>query len=284
MPHFCPTTPPGLLLATDLSARCDRPLERAKQLAAEFNLPLVALTVFDTPATPGDVIQWLDADEGLERQRVLARAEHEREFAGAPYPVTQRLAKGPAAHAIVEVAAGMPGALVIAGASRHDTLGEMILGSTMDKLARELRQPLLVVRQRVRSPYRHLMVAVDFTPASEAALQTATRLFPASQITAFHVQTHVDPEANARADTRFARFFAACALAPEARARVTPVIGQGEPATQLAQYSSTHPVDLAVLGLHDESALQRLLIGSRSEALLQNIQCDTLLIPPGGDT
>lgn len=284
MPYPSPTTPPGLLLATDLSARCDRPLERAKQLATEFNLTLVAVTVFDTPATPNDVMQWLDADAGSEHHIALARQEHAREFSHASFPVTQRLVKGPAASAIADIAASMPGAIVITGASRHDTLGEMILGSTVDKLTRQLRQPLLVVGQRVRGPYRHLMVAVDFTHASKVALRTATQRFPNSQVTAFHVQGDASGEAPARADAAFLEFLDTCELAPSARARVTPVIGQGDPATQLSRFASEHTIDLAVLGLHDESMLRRLLVGSRSEALLQTIACDTLLVRPGEET
>jgi len=35
-----------------------------------------------------------------------------------------------------------------------------------------------------------------------------------------------------------------------------------------------------VLGLHEESALMRLLTGSRSEYLLQAVVCDTLLVRP----
>lgn len=283
MPHICPTTPPGLLLATDLSARCDRPLERAKQLAAEFKLALVALTVFDTPATPGDVMQWLDADAGSEHHIKLARQEHTREFNDASFAVSQRLVNGPAASTIASIAASMPGAIVITGASRHDTLGEMILGSTVDKLARELRQPLLVVGQRVRGPYRHLMVAVDFTHAAEVALRSAACLFPNSRITAFHVQSDSSEDAGARADAAFARFLEACQLAPAEQARVTPVVGQGDPATQLSRFANEHTFDLAVLGLHDESVLRRLLVGSRSEALLQTIACDTLLVRPGDD-
>ena len=61
------TTPPGLLLATDLSARCDRPLERAKQLAGQFHSLLTVLTVHDAPQAPLEVTGWLDGDIGLER-------------------------------------------------------------------------------------------------------------------------------------------------------------------------------------------------------------------------
>lgn len=285
MPDRSPTTPPGLLLATDLSARCDRPLERAKQLADEFSIPLVVLTVHDAPQAPGEVLQWLDGDAGREHQERAAREEFAREFAGSQLEVTQRFATGPAPAAILDGAATLPGAIVVAGASQHDSLGDLLLGSTVEKLARGLAQPLLVVRQRVRGPYRRIMVATDFTPASTLALETAARLFPGRRITVFHahdadmrVADTLAPDAPPHG--ALIRFVDGCALPPGARALVDPVIGEGEPASQLARHVVDNSIDLVVLGLHEESALMRLLTGSRSEYLLQAVVCDTLLVRP----
>ncbi|MDY0965261.1 universal stress protein [Massilia sp. CFBP9026] len=285
MPDPSPTTPPGLLLATDLSARCDRPLERAKQLADEFSIPLVVLTVHDAPQAPGDVLQWLDGDAGRAHQERAAREEFAREFAGSSLQVAQRFATGAAPAAILDSAATLPGAIVVAGASQHDSLGDLLLGSTVEKLARGLAQPLLVVRQRVRGPYRRIMVATDFTPASTLALETAARLFPGRRITVFHahdadmrVADTLAPDAPPHAE--LIRFLDGCALPPGARELVDPVIGEGEPASQLARHVVDNSIDLVVLGLHEESALMRLLTGSRSEYLLQAVVCDTLLVRP----
>lgn len=276
--HSLPT-PPGLLLATDLSARCDRPLERAKQLAGQFHSPLTVLTVHDAPQAPADVTGWLDGDIGREREEQLARAELAREFAGSALQVTLRFASGAVDSAILDTAATLPGAIVVTGASTHDSLGGLLLGSTVEKLAHNLQQPLLVVRQRVRGPYRRIMVATDFTPAAQLALATAVRLFPGCPITVFHAHDSAEllgDDAPPRAE--FARFLAACALPDAARAYVTPVIGEGEPASQLTRYVLEHDIDLAVFGLHEESALKRLLAGSRSDQLLQDVASDTLVV------
>lgn len=275
-----PTTPPGLLLATDLSARCDRPLERAKQLADELSVPLVTLTVHEAPQAPGEVLQWMDDDAARGREQG-ARAELAREFGASGLAVSHRFGSGATAAAIVDTAASMPGALVITGPSRHDTLGDLLLGSTVEKLARALAQPLLVVRQRVRGPYRTIMVAIDFTPASKLALETAARLFPQARITAFHAHDAdlLAPDAPPRA--AFVRFLDGCALDGDALARVSMAIGEGDPASQLARHVVDNSIDLAVFGLHEESALMRLLTGSRSEHLLQEVVCDTLLVRAG---
>ena len=280
MPDPSPTTPPGLLLATDLSARCDRPLERAKQLAGEFSIPLVVLTVHDAPQAPGEVLQWLEGDVGRAHQEHAAREEFAREFAGSPLDVVQRFATGPAPAAILDGAATLPGAIVVAGASQHDSLGDLLLGSTVEKLARGLAQPLLVVRQRVRGPYRRIMVATDFTPASRLALETAAGLFPGRRITVFHAHDAEVLSPDAPPHAELIRFLDGCALPRDARGLLDPVIGEGEPASQLARHVVDNSIDLVVLGLHEESALMRLLTGSRSEYLLQVVVCDTLLVRP----
>jgi nucleotide-binding universal stress UspA family protein len=282
MSEHSQTTPPGLLLATDLSARCDRPLERAKQLAGQFHSPLTVLTVHDAPQAPLEVTGWLDGDIGLERAERAARAEHAREFACSALQVDLRFASGAIDNAILEAAATLPGAIVVTGTSSHDSLGGLLLGSTVEKLARRLAQPLLVVRQRVRGPYHRIMVAIDFTPDAGLALASAARLFPDCPITAFHAHDSASLLGDHALPTdEFARFLNGCALPEHARARITPVIGEGEPASQLTRYVLEHDIDLAVLGLHQESTLTRLLMGSRGDQLLQDVACDTLVIPPG---
>ena len=75
--------PRKLLLATDLSARCDRPLERAKALAAQWNAHLTLLTVREGPQVPAEVVQWLAGSEASTEAEFAARRDIAREFEGA---------------------------------------------------------------------------------------------------------------------------------------------------------------------------------------------------------
>jgi len=277
-------TLPGLLLATDLSARCDRPLERAKQLAGEFNVPLDVLTVAEAPQVPGEVLEWLDGDAGQDREQHAARTELAREFDGAGLQVHPRFAGGQVDDAILETAAALPGYLVVTGTSRKETLGHLILGSTVERLARNLAQPLLVVRRRVRGPYRSVLVATDCTPAARLALRTAARMFPDRRIVAYHAHAHAGLDARdegATAQARVEQFIDECGLAPGARANVMAVVAGGKLEALLTRYVRDNDIDLAVLGLQAEPALKKLLMGSRSEHLLQDFICDTLLVPAG---
>lgn len=279
--------PKKLLLATDLSARCDRPLERARQLAAQWQAALALLTVREGPQVPAEVVQWLAGPEASTEAEFDARRDIAREFEGCGFPVSLHFADGDVAEAVQQAAGRMDSDLVIAGAARVNTLGEIFLGSTVERLARSLGRPLLVVRQRARAPYRRILVPTDFSAAARLALATAARLFPEAQLIAFHaheagLEALADAapagDGSASLGPRGERFLDACGLPPQVRARIKVDSAPGKPELLLARYVREHGVDLAVLGLHGQAGMLRLLIGSKGEQLLRSLDCDTLLV------
>src|SRR3546814_12202071 len=62
----------------------------------------------------------------------------------------------------------------------------LILGITVNHLARKTTVPLLIVRDRPFRPYDRLLVATDFSPSARVALETCISFFPAASITLFH--------------------------------------------------------------------------------------------------
>lgn len=282
--------PRKLLLATDLSARCDRPLERARQLAAQWNASLDLLTVREGPQVPAEVVQWLAGPEASTEAEFDARRDIAREFEGCGFPVSLHFADGDVADAVQQAATRLDSALVIAGAARVNTLGEMFLGSAVERLARNLGRPLLVVRQRARTPYRRILVPTDFSAAARLALATAARLFPDAQLIVFHahepgLETLADatpaPAADGGLRLRCERFLDDCGLPPQVRARIAIDSAPGAPEASTARYVREHAVDLAVLGLHSQAGMLRLFIGSKGEQLLRSLDCDTLLVCTG---
>lgn len=302
--------PRKLLLATDLSARCDRPLERAKAMAAQWNAQLTLLTVREGPQVPAEVVQWLAGSEASTEADFAARRDIAREFEGAGFPVKLQFADGDVADAILAAAAQGDSELVIVGDARINTLGEIFLGSTVEQVARDLAQPVLVVRQRARAPYHRILVPTDFSAASRLALETAARLFPDAQLIVFHVHeaglegladgsrsgdaasgyasasVTANSNANRSANTsaiklRCEQFIDSCTLAPQVRARIAIDSAAGTPELLTARYALEHGVDLAVLGLHSQSGMLRLFMDSKGEQVLRGLDCDTLLVNTG---
>lgn len=280
------TIPHHLLLATDLSARCDRALDRAAQLANEWQAELVALNVLDPTASPDQALAWVSGanDEQLLH---MARQQLTHDLATANVSATLRLMRSEdATAAIRETAADTLSGLVITGVSCNETLERFLLGSTVENLARLLSQPLLVVRKRARGPYRRIVVATDFSVPSRHALLAAARFFPDRELILYHAHALAmsgladdSPHPGVCVgieETEYTAFLAATAL-PDGT-KVRPVIECGAIESTLTRYVRTHDIDLVVMGSHGRSGLMSLLLGSTAAKLLDWLPCDTLLV------
>ncbi|CAG1008293.1 Universal stress protein/MSMEI_3859 [Burkholderiales bacterium] len=282
--------PSRLLLATDLSARCDRALDRAAQLAGEWRAELVALTVVEAPQAPDLILAWA-AREDDERAAQVARQQLEGDLEGLGIRTSVRVVRGDAANVIPAVAASAGCELIVTGMARNETLGRFLLGSTVEALARTASQPLLVVRNRVRGPYRRVVAATDFSDASRDALRAAVRLFPDRDLTLFHACTI--PMSGHAHDSRVAAirrhveegecaaFLAATDLPADVRRRLRVVVEVGATATTLTRHVRERGVDLVVTGAHGRRGALASLIGSTAQKLIDWLPCDTMIARAG---
>lgn len=277
--------PQRLLLATDLCACCDRPLDRARQLALEWQADLTVLTVREGPATPEEVSSWLEGTDTVHAFELAARAELAEEFAGTGMVPMLQVVPGDVTDGILGAAAALSEALVVIGASRNETFQELILGSTAGRLAQDLDHPLLVVRQRTRGSYARILVANDFSETAREALATALRLFPGRRITLFHAlegSAHAPLESSAatlqEAQARSERFLDGCALPADVRERIDIVVGRGLVTEAITRHVLEGAIQLVVLGVRQLSAVARVFMGSRNDDLLEHLPCDTLLV------
>jgi nucleotide-binding universal stress UspA family protein len=277
------------LLATDLSARSDRALDRAVQLAREWDAELVAMTVVETPERPDPlaVPTWPPIEDHESRRR-LAQKQLERDAASLSAPARIHIARGDAAAAIGQTASDEDAGLILTGMARNEPFGRLLLGSTVERLARTVPQPVLVVRNRVHGRYRRILVATDFSDASRHALQAAVRIFGGRDLILYHAHT-APLAANAGKAARrqlrrsieageFASFIDGSGLSPEVRARLRVVIEDEGLVIALSRYVREHNVDLAVLGTQGRTGLMNVLVGSMAATLLAWLPCDTLIV------
>ncbi len=278
--------PKRLMLATDLSARCDRALDRAGLLAESWGAELVAVNVLDVANTPDQILAW--AGRASEREmREIALHELRRNTQGVKAPITLRVELGDEpADVLCNVADEVQADLVVSSVARSEVLGRFLLGSTVEQLARRLTQPLLIVRQRARQPYRRIVVATDLSAGAHAGLQAAARLFPGQPLQLYHA--HDVPLAGlaGRADeappvSRTAQQACEALLAETPLPPSTAVSIQcerGAVASTLPSYVRTHDVDLVVLGIQARAGLLGALLGSTALRLLQWLPSDVLLV------
>jgi nucleotide-binding universal stress UspA family protein len=289
--QLIPPSPRKILLATDLSARCDRALDRAGMLADHWDAELVALHVIEDRAalqrrSDARAPSWRRPPDPLG----IAERQLRRDLQGLGRRLTTIVQEGDPADVIARTVGELGCELVVTGIARDETLGRFLLGTTVDRLLRRMHIPVLVVRDRARAPYSNIVVATDFSDASLGALRMAVDLFPGQALNVFHAyqaplgQFSHDPE-------RFAlqyrgvpehdcaafleRFRAGAAAVPS----MQTWIEHGDVVPLIEEFVLQQRVDLLVLGARRQNALEEMLIGSTAARILLALPCDALVVP-----
>src|SRR5690606_38837941 len=160
-----------VLLASDFTARSDRPFDRARQIAEQRGGSLVIVHVVEKSTT-------LPEDQTVERLRA--------DLPEGAADVELVLRYGSAPKELAALAGERDSDLIVTGVARYNSVGDYFLGTAVDHILRNARQPVLVVRRRATAPYRRLLVATDLSDCSREALLAAASLFPEAAITMVH--------------------------------------------------------------------------------------------------
>lgn len=285
--------PQKIMVATDLSGRCDRALDRAALLVRQWNAQLLVVHAIE----PDVLLAEARRVHGLPswhrpRDRQAAVAQRLRaDLMAEDIAAAVQVVEGDAAQVVLHEAQKEHADLVVTGLARDEPFGRMLLGTTVDRLARLLAVPLLTVRNRVRGPYRRVVVATDLSPASVPALRTALRWFGSGSLTLFHAyatplasfagDAHSREAFGTLAADECRRFIAEAGLDDEAMRRVHVVLESGSAESLLNDYARHHEADLVVLGTEGAGGLRKALLGSTAEALLRRLDCDVMVVRAG---
>jgi nucleotide-binding universal stress UspA family protein len=286
--------PRQILLATDLGSRCDRALDRAVLCAREWRSELVALTVIEpgSGASPYRTASLANGCRDDLSPRTRAEQRLRADLAYEDFPLAARVELGSVVDTILAVAKADASELVVTGVARSEALSRILLGSTVDALARACPVPLLVVRSRPRAPYARVVVATDFSEPSRRALEVVVSFFPDADLTLFHAFGNAFPTppgvdllearstAREQAEGEAAAFLKHCALPTPVRERVRLMMACGDAGLLLHEHGTKHPADLLVLGTQQHRGLMGLLIGSVAERILELAENDVLIVPP----
>jgi nucleotide-binding universal stress UspA family protein len=294
-PTRSPSLPRRLLLATDLSSRCDRALDRAVALTKRWSAELIAVHAIEqAPA-------FIESRERRERfwhtqpDRSAAAARQLRaDILDDGVEATVVVEEGDPAEVVIRTAQQRDVSLVVTGPARAEPFGRLLLGAAVERLVRQAPAPVLVVRKRVRSPYRRIVVATDFSAASSQALATAAAMFGDAELTLLHAyQTPfaglASAEGSEAASGRLAReeaeaFVAATMLPETVRSSLKLLIESGRPEGVLCDYVTQQDVEMVVVGRRGRNAVLDILLGSTAQTLLDILPCDMLVVngPVGG--
>jgi len=271
-----------ILLATDLSARGDRALERAIAIARRHDAHLIILHVLEeldeSTLTYGTRV----APSGRRPPDAVAMAKQRVEqglredLSDAIEHATLLVEEGDPAEVIERVASSERVDLIVTGIAREGLFATrpVVLGRTVEQLLRRLPLPILIVKDRARDAYRHVVVATDFSDPSAHALQMAVRFFPMQTL---HL-LHASEAPRATLAEEFRAFLASVFLPEDDRKRLVPTIEPGSPQQVIRDYVHAHGADLVVLGTQGRGAVMEALLGSTTKSVLTTLPCDALVV------
>ena len=189
--------------------------------------------------------------------------------------------------------------LVVLGRRGHGRFKGLLVGKTVDRMLRICRRPVLVVRTSVHGTYRRVLVPIDFTASSDAAIHVADRMRRAEGMHLFHainskrdaVLRDADVPEHVIRETRLmeegavnARMRRKVARLGLDSTRMNFALAYGPAVRSTLRHAHGLGADLVVIGKQGRSTLGSFLLGSVSSRILSEATCDTLIVPRPRDS
>jgi nucleotide-binding universal stress UspA family protein len=289
-----------IIAATDFSQRASRAVSRAGMLASEYHATLDLVHV--TTALPSGELEQICGKTPEELQQE-DRADIHRTMAQQLQTLRERfrvdaeprLLTGKPYAEIPRLAAERNADLIVIGAHGEHLFYDLFIGATAEKMVQRMTQPLLIVKQTPKSPYRNLLIPIDFSASSALALSVATAYFPEAVVAVLHAyevlfeRTLIGagvPDAELsqqRQKVRTEALHRMATLVHTGRykpARVALHAQHGRPDTVIRAMTEQLEPDLIVMGKSEQSVLEKLLIGSTTMHVLRELLCDVLIVMP----
>jgi nucleotide-binding universal stress UspA family protein len=288
-----------ILAATDLSAPARHAVERAFRLAAHAGVELHIVHAMELDALDS-LRELLGANLTATKAALEADArERLAQLAAAParhrgIAAQARVLSGAPLAVVASEADALDAGLVVLGARGESFLRHAMLGSTAARLLRKsVRRPVLVVKQPPHEDYRNILVAVDFSPASQLAIREARRWAPAADLVLLHalelpfegklafagveaqvIRQYID----AGIETRRGQLHDLAASASLGSGDYSARVIHGDPSQQIIAMEQEYDADLVVVGRHGTHIIEELLLGSVTKHVLAQAQGDVLVI------
>ncbi len=275
-----------LLVATDLSPRSDRALDRALALSEELMAELMILHVVDEelPSTIADRLKE-EAEATINDSLNMASGPERRK-------ISCNVVFGSGFKDILKEADESNADLIIMGTHRETALGGFFLGTTVERVIRHGNDPVLVVKDRMGGPYRRILIGIDFSVYSRRAVEFALTFVPNGEFVLIHafdlpfkgflgrstlgeVRKKHQEQMDAMLEEEMQAFLNSLPSPPE---NLKQVMREGFVREVISEKVKKLDPDLLVIGTHGRTGVAHALLGSVAEDLLRDPPCDVLAV------
>ena len=177
---------------------------------------------------------------------------------------------------------------------RNRGFRELFGGTTLHRIAKTSRIPLLVVTKETAGPYTKALVGVDFSNCAQNAANLASRMTPDHPLTLVHAY-HIPFKAFTKKTDRYGDIVKHEQKRIDSEVHLemkdfvkrldnpTPhpavVVKEGNAFSILEAEANARKADLICVGSHGKSWLAETILGSTAEDLLSHPPCDILVAP-----
>jgi nucleotide-binding universal stress UspA family protein len=292
----------NVVVATDLSEIADCAILRAIEIAKSANANLTILHVvekknFDNfleTIIPKELLQTpTEYATTLIQEKIYTLLRHKVQL---NYAV---ISSGKPAVKILQYVRKNKVDLLVIGAHGKHSMRDLFVGTTAEYISERTTCPVLITKNTNEKPYKKILVPVDFSDVSKAALNYTIKLFPNSNIRLIHVGDHEfehllkeeDQKGEIKRnnlikmrkailfylESKMKKFISRC------KRKITKSsynIVLGYPGPTIVKETMGKKCDLVVMGTQGHGMLHYHFIGSVAKWVMADSDKDILLIPP----
>jgi len=288
----------SVLTATDFSDSAGRSIERAALLAAESGARLMVTNIISR-GTLNALHDLMSPDSSDNLEDALVKNALDKLHALADdikqrHQVTPEISvsAGSVLRQIDSAASAIDASLIVMGAHGTGFVRDLLVGSTTDRVLRKTARPMLVVRKAPAGSYSRVLIPVDFSKRSGAAIKLARIVAPQAELILLH-SFEVPYEGQLRMagiedgkveELRQSAKRESLKLLDELvveldlpKDRVHRILVQGQAASAIVEQAASHDCDLIAMGKQGLRMIEELVLGSVTRQVLAHAHCDVLV-------
>jgi len=266
-----------ILVPTDFSKHAENALEYAVLLGERFEPDIVLLHVDEFPVSPlgaNDV-----RDDAVQAYQERKAAFLEEQFArvrkgvvGRSVRLTTQVIPGRAYKVIVEESEAKDFDLIVMATRGLTHLSQYLIGSTVERVVRLSRQPVLTIQQapKLEGKITSVLCPTDLSPAGNAALSYALSIARLSNAVLYlqYVSELEKPETLEQVLRRMPDLQEHHPMFKEVKHEVI-VDRDVEPSNSIIRFAEDRDVSMIVMSTHGRKGLRRVYIGNNAAEVVR---------------